>query len=245
VAFDYIQEQLDLAPLAYALAGYFILQVLLLVLLAAWRRRQRTPAAMLTGAFWGGVISALYFIIASVMMHIWGMAPNRESPGQNMLWWGLAGVPLGILLWYLQALGRRWGIMLFGASQLAAAEDVILQALPHPRYFGWGIINLAVIQPLGRELFMRAVLLPVVAMNLGWGWGIGATLIVELLLKLNVVWAIATLFYTGMMCALFYLSGNALCGLVAASVAGLIHALALAQHGLRRAIEQDEQDSQR
>jgi hypothetical protein len=48
-----------------------------------------------------------------------------------------------------------------------------------------------------------------------------------------------------MMCALFYLSGNALCGLVAASVAGLIHALALAQHGLRRAIEQDEQDSQR
>jgi hypothetical protein len=228
-------QELPLEPLAYTLLGYFVLQILLNFLVAALRRRSQHPQLLLLlGAFWSGFGGALYFVVAAVLLHIFDLAPNTETPPAGMLWWGLAGLPLGILLWYLQAMGRRLGLMIFGLSQLVAAEDAILRIPPHPRYVSWGLINVAAIQPLGRELFMRGVFLPVVALNLGWTWAVGTTVVIELLLRLNVVWVFATLLYVLMMCTLFYLSGNALCGLIAAAVAGLIHGLALMQLGFRR-----------
>jgi hypothetical protein len=150
-------------------------------------------------------------------------------------------MPLGIVLWYVLVMARRLGIAVFGPSQLIAAEDAILNLIPHPRYLSWGLLNLAVIQPLGRELFMRGVFLPVVALNLGWGWAVGATLVIELWLRMNVVWLFANALYVLFMCGLFYLSGNALCGLVAASVAGLIHGIALAYVAFKAPVDETDQ----
>lgn len=224
-----VQTGIPLAPLAYTLLGYLVLQVLLNVAIRMRvRRAPRRALAALTGSFWGGVTGALYLIVLSVLLHIWQLAPNSEQPPANLLWQGLAGMPLGAGLWYLLVLARKLGLSVFGPNQLLAAEDVILRSIPHPRYLSWGILNLAVIQPLGRELFMRGVLLPVVALNWGWALAVTVTLFIEFLMRLNVVWLFATGIYALAMCLLFYLTGNALCGLVAASVAGLIHGVALA-----------------
>ncbi len=227
------QPSLSLVPLAWTLLGYLALQVLLNVINGIRiRRAVHKMLAALTGSFWGGVIGALYLVVLSALLHIWRLAPNTPQPPANMLWQGLCGLPLGAALWYLVVMARKLGIAVFGPSQLLAAEDVILRTLPAPRYLGWGVINLAVIQPLGRELFMRGVLLPLVAMSWGWGPAVVATLVIEFLLRLNVVWVFATGLYALAMCGLFYLTGNALCGLVAASVAGLIHGVALAYTSL-------------
>jgi len=231
---DYLQTELSLVPLAYALGGYLALQVVLNIVNAAYVRREKNPIALVKASFWSSVVNALFFIVVSVVLHILGLAPNTASAPQNLGWWALLGIPLGVLLWWLVAMGRRLGMLLFGASTLVAAEDAVLRYPPGPRYLAWGLFNLGLISPLGRELFMRGVFLPVVVMNLGWGWGIGTALIIEFLLRLNVVWAPATAIYSLFMCALFYLSGNALCGLVAAAVAGLVHGIAWVQLKLRR-----------
>lgn len=238
---EIIQDRLPLVPLAYALLGYFGLQLILSIAIRTWLKRAKAqPIAAVTTAFWAGIIGALYLVVISVLLHIWNLAPNTERPPAHMLWWGLGGVPLGVVLWYVLVMARRLGITAFGSSQLIAAEDAILNFIPHPRYLSWGLINLAVIQPLGRELFMRGVFLPVVALNMGWGWAVGTTLVIELWLRMNVVWLFANIFYVFMMCGLFYLSGNALCGLVAASVAGLIHGVALASVAIRAITDEPE-----
>jgi hypothetical protein len=240
---EIVQDRLLLMPLVYAIAGYFVVQaVMSLMIRLALRRRGTRAILAVTGAFWASVVGALYLVVISAVLHIWNLAPNATRPPANMLWWGLAGVPLGVVLWYLLVAARRFGIAVFGVSQLVAAEDAILNLLPHPRYLGWGLINLAVLQPLGRELFMRAVFLPSVALNLGWGWAVGSTLVIELWMRMNVVWLFANLLYVLAMCGLFYLSGNALCGLVAASVAGLLHGIALAYISVK-AMKTDESES--
>lgn len=231
---EYLQEHLSLVPIVYGLAVYLGLQVILNLINAWYVRRIQKPIALVKASFWSSVINALYFIVLSAVLHIQGLAPNSEQQPQNMLWWGLAGIPAGIVIWYLQAQARRVGMRLFGSSALVAAEDAVLRYVPHPRYLSWGLVNVGLLQPMGRELFMRGVFLPIVVFNLGWGWGIGATLIIEFLLRLNVVWAPATAVYSLAMCGLFALTGNALCGLVAAAVAGFIHGTALLQVSLRR-----------
>ena len=223
---QYIQSELPLSPLVYTLAGYLVLQIVLNLINAAYVKRLQSPVAFIKASFWSSVVNSVYFLAVAVVLHVLDLAPNTAGPPPNMLWWALAGLPLGVLLWWLIALGRRAGMLLFGASTLVASEDAVLRFPPGPQYLTWGMANLSLIAPLGRELFMRGVFLPVVVFNLGWGWGIGATLVIEFLLRLNVVWAPATAVYGLFMCGLFYLSGNALCGLVAASVAGFIHGLA-------------------
>jgi len=238
---ELLQDRLPLMPLAYALLGYLVLQILLNIIGSyLLRRAENPPVAVVKHAFWGNVTGAIYLIIVAALLHIWQQAPNAERPPTSILAWGLGGLPAGIVLWYILAKARSLGIRVFGPSQLIAAEDAILQVLPDARYFGWGIINLAVIQPLGRELFMRGVLLPVVAFNMGWGWAVGITLVIELLLRMNVVWVFVNTAYALIMCGLFYLSGNALCGLVAASIAGLIHAIALSYMTLKAAQQRIE-----
>lgn len=228
-------------PLAYALLGYLVLQVLLNILGNYIVRRAANKAiSVVKTAFWGNVLGAVYLISIAALLHILQLAPNTERPPASWLAWGLGGLPAGIVLWYILAKARWLGIRVFGPSQLIAAEDAILQVLPDARYFGWGIINLAVLQPLGRELFMRGVLLPVVAFNMGWGWAVGITLVIELLFRMNVVWVFVNTAYALSVCGLFYLSGNALCGLVAASIAGLIHAIALAYITLKAAQQRIE-----
>jgi membrane protease YdiL (CAAX protease family) len=94
------------------------------------------------------------------------------------------------------------------------------------------VMNLSVIQPLAHELFLRGLLLAAVVRHMGWGWGIAATLIVEMLLRLNIAWVFQTLLYAGAMLGLYYATGNALCGLTAAMTAGTIQAAVL----LKRAV---------
>lgn len=238
---ELIQDRLQLIPLVYAVAGYFALQALLSIAIRLVLRREGVSRVFaLTGSFWAGVAGALYLVVISVVLHIWNLAPNAVRQPPHQLWWGLGGLPLGVLLWYFQVAARRLGIAVFGPSQLIAAEDAILNLLPHPRYLGWGLVNLAVIQPLGRELFMRAVFLPTVALNSGWGWAVGATLVIELWMRMNVVWLFANTVYVLAMCGLFYLSGSALCGVVAAAVAGLLHGIALAYISFKASGENDD-----
>jgi hypothetical protein len=79
---------------------------------------------------------------------------------------------------------------------------------------------------------MRGMLLPAVVRHMGWGWGIAATLIVEMLLRLNIAWVFQTLLYALVMCALYYLTGAALCGLTAAMTVGVIQAAVLLRRSL-------------
>jgi hypothetical protein len=239
------------APLVllYVLLGYFALQVVLnLTVRSLAQRSPQRAVTALTGSFWASVVNALYFIVAAVLLHLWKVAPNRPLPA-HVWWWALAALPLGAGLWYLSAKARGLGISLFGKSNLVAGEDAILRFPPDPSYLTWGVANQALLQPLGRELFMRGVFLPVAVQHYGWGWGIAATLLVELVPRLNVVWLPLTLLYCGTMCLLFYVTGGALTGLLAAAVSGLLHSVGLAalarREASRDAVEQLERSVRR
>jgi Co/Zn/Cd efflux system component len=220
-----------LTPLLWVLAAYLALQLLLnLVLNLLLARGARTPQRALQGTFWAAVINALFFIAAAALLHYFGCVPERP-PHHNYGLLALLGLPLGPLLWYVTTWGRKLGLGLFGRGELIAAEDAVLRVPPAPRYLGWGVANLALLQPLGRELFLRGAFLASVQPALGWGAAIAATLIVELLLRLNIVWLFQTLIYALSMCALFWLTHSALTGLVAAGVSGLIQAAVLIKLG--------------
>lgn len=235
-----MEHPYPLLPLLYVLAGYLLLQILLNLLIALLLRRVgRRAVHALLATFWSGVINALYFIVAAVLLHVWEAVPNRDPP-PGVGWYALAGLPLGAGLWYLTTLARKLGRALFGRGELIAAEDAILRVPPHPRYLAWGVLNLTLIQPAGRELFLRGAFLPAVVLTFGWGGAVAATLVVELLLRLNVVWALQTLTYALVMCGLFYMTGGALTGLVAAAVSGLIHGMMLAHIGFREALRREE-----
>jgi hypothetical protein len=224
--------QLELSAIAWALLGYVALQIGL-NLLSVYRvsRAGNRPLHTLVNAFQANVLNALYFIGIAVAYHLVGIANETEPPARMWLQ-ALLGVPLGIPLWYLLTLARKLGQELFGRGDLALAEEAIIRHAPTPRLQGWGVMNLIVLQPLGHELFQRGLLLPTVVEHKGWAWGIAATLIVEMLLRLNIVWLLQTLLYAGVMLGLYYLTGNALCGLTAAMTAGTIQAAVL----LRRAV---------
>jgi hypothetical protein len=219
---------LQLAPLAYTVLGYIALQVLLNVGLRFWLvRTKRKAIHALIATFWSGVFNALYFIVISVLLHIWGLAPNAVGD-KNYALLALVGLPAGAVLWYLLTIARKAGLELFGRGDIVAAEDAILRVPPDLRYVGWGIVNLAILQPLGRELFMRGVFFPVLLSHYGLGPAVAITLLVEFFLRMNIVWLFHTALYSLAMCLLFYYTGSALTGLVAASVAGLLHGSALA-----------------
>jgi hypothetical protein len=214
--------------LLYVLAGYFVLQIVLnLGVRAAAQRSANRALTALKGSFWASMVNALYFIVAAILLHVYNVAPNRGL-GPYTLWWALGGVPLGVGLWYLSAKARGLGIRFFGTSNLVAGEDAILRFPPAPQYLTWGVANQALVQPLGRELFLRGAFLPIAIDHFGWGWAVAATVLVELVPRLNVVWLPWTLLYSLSMCLLFYLSGGALCGLITASVCGLIHSVVIA-----------------
>jgi hypothetical protein len=234
----YNLDQLDVTPIIYVLVAYLVLQLLMKAGISFQLRRvpaSRRAISMVVMSFWGSFINGVYFIGAAIVLHLLDLAPNVHEHPPHLLLWGLAGIPLGLVLWFLLALGRRLGISIFGHGQFIAAEDAILRVVPHARYIAWGVINLALVQPLGRELFMRGVLLPVVVLEAGWGWAVLATVGIELLLRLNIVWVFATLIYTFIMVGLYALSGNALCGLVAAIIAGLMHSVGLISLAANRA----------
>ena len=230
-----------LAPYIYILGVYLALQVVLNLFLRYVIRQhdENRAVAMLLGTFWAGVVNAVFFIIAAVMLHVIGAAPNVASIPGNVWLLALSGIPAGVALWYISVQARKLGIALFGGGELIAGEDAILRIPPHPRYITAGMLNLGVLQPLGREFFMRGALLPavaaVVAQNsteiAGWLWAILVVLVLELLLRMNVVWMFQTLAYALIMCGLFILTGCALTGLVAAMVNGMLHGMALAYMG--------------
>lgn len=222
---------IPLQPMLFALGVYLALQLLLnLALMLYLARTKRTAAHLLAGTFWAGVINAVYFVIAAAVLHIQGFAPNYPPHANYPALAGL-GLVLGPLVWYCTTLGRKLGLALFGKSELIAAEDAVLRAPPAPRFIGWGIVNLWLLQPLGRELFLRGAFLPAVIETFGWGWAVAASLVIELFLRLNIVWVFQTLIYALLMCALYLLTGSALTGLVAASVSGLVQALVLLRLG--------------
>lgn len=230
------------APLAvlYVLAGYFALQLALnLSVRSLAQRSANRPLTALKGSFWSSYINALYFIVAAILLHYYNIAPNRGL-GPHTLWWALGGVPLGVVLWYLSAKARGLGVQLFGPSNLVSGEDAILRFPPAPQYLIWGVANQALVQPLGRELFMRGAFLPIAIDHFGWGWAVGATLLVELVPRLNVVWLPLTLLYSLSMCLLFYVTGGALCGLITAAVCGLIHSVVVAYIAARESSTEAE-----
>ncbi len=233
-------EAIPIGPTVYALAGYLVLQVLLnLIIRARLRRKGALAIHALTATFWSSVVNALYFMVAAIVLHIYGFAPNSENPDHNYLLLALTGIPLGPFLWYFTTMGRKAGQSIFGRGGLIAAEEAILSVPPEARYIGWGVMNLAVIQPLGRELFMRGALLPTLLLGTTWPLAFAATLVVELLLRLNVTWALQTMVYTLALCGMYYATGTALTGLVAASISGVIQAAVLIRIGLRQVEAED------
>jgi membrane protease YdiL (CAAX protease family) len=207
--------------------------VLLNLGLRFWLVRTKKQAIhALTATFWSGVFNALYFIVVSVLLHVWKLAPDKH-PEYSFGLLALIGIPAGVLLWYLSTLARKAGLELFGRGDIVAAEDAILRVPPDMRYLTWGVLNLALIQPLGRELFMRGVFLPVLLSQYGLWPALGITLVVEFFLRMNIVWLFQTALYSLAMGLMYYYSGSALSGLVAACIAGLLHGSALAYMGMR------------
>ena len=217
----------SLEPLLIVLAGYLALQLLLNLVIGIYLRSGgRLPVKALKGTFWAGLANAVYFTVCAALLQIMQLTHKVEPRlGYGLL--ALIGLPLGPLLWYLVTMGRKLGQAWFGKSELVPAEDAILRVPPDSRYIGWGVMNLAVAQPVGRELFLRAAFLPTVAAVFGWPAAVGATALFELATKLNVVWVFQTLAYSLALSLLFIATGSALSGLVAAAVAGLIQATVL------------------
>lgn len=227
-------------PLLAFLGGYVVLQLMLNIAAGFVIQRSRIRAiTAVKAAFLSTIVNALYFLAAAVLLHAFRWVPNTP-PKTNYGWLALAGLPYGLAVWYITTLGRKLGIELFGRADLIPAEDAALHVAARPgtplseRYLGWGVVNLTTLQPLGRELFLRGALLPAVALQFGWLWAIAAALLIELLLRLNVVWLFQTLAYSLLMCGMFILTGSALTGLVAAGLSGLIHGLALIHIAGRR-----------
>jgi len=239
-----MRDATTLLPLLAFLGGYFVLQLVLNIIAGFFIQRSANRAiTAVKAAFASTIVNALYFITAAVLLHVCRWVPNTP-PKSNYGWLALGGLAYGFAVWYFTTQGRKLGIGLFGRAELIPAEDAALHIAARPgtplseRYFGWGVVNLAVLQPLGRELFMRGALLPAVAVEFGWLWAIAAAVLIELMLRLNVVWMFQTLAYSLLMCGMFYLTGSALTGLVAAAVSGLIHGLALIYiSGRRRSVE--------
>lgn len=222
---------LPLTPLLIVLGAYLALQIALNIILALiLSRRGKSAKHILTGTFWASVINAVFFITTAVLMHLWHFTPRYPSHNNYGLL-ALLGLPLGPVLWYAVTLGRKLGLALFGRGELIASEDAVLRAPPAPRYIGWGVVNLFALQPLARELFLRGVFLPSVYEHFGWPWAVAATLVIELLMRLNIVWLFQTLIYALFMCGLFIATHSALTGLIAAAVAGLIQAAVLLRLG--------------
>ncbi|MCC7477490.1 hypothetical protein IT575_03435 [bacterium] len=261
-----------LAPLAgigWALTGYLVLQLLLNIINVRYVRgaeARRRPLALIICAFWSGVANALYFVGAAVLLRVLGLVDNTPPapglPGRMLL-----GLVLGPVLWYWLVLARGLGRRLFGVGELVAADEAILRAPPSLSYVSWGLINLSLIQPLGRELFVRGVFLATLQrvlaaqvdsgallsgpalwgmQSLGPGWvlAILLMLVVDVLLRVNIVWLPATLAYGLGMAALFYFTGDATAGLTAASVAGFIQGVTLLRLTLRKYKQMEEQREQ-
>ena len=235
-----MQPEVPLAPYLYALGGYLALQILLNALLRqSIARRKDRAVAMLTGTFWAGLANGLYFVAAAIVLNILGAAPTATEIPANFWWLVLAGLPAGAGLWYLSVQARKLGLALFGDGELIASEDAILRLPPHPRYITLGLVNQVLIQPLGREAFFRAALFPTVAAMAarnstpvaGWLWAILIIIVLELMLRLNIVWVFQTLVYSITLCLLYLMTGSALTGLVAAMTAGALHGVALVYIG--------------
>ncbi len=269
-----------LAPLAgigWSLTGYLVLQLALNLINVRYVRSaepRRRPLALIICAFWSGVANALFFIAAAVVLRILGLVDN-SAPAPGLAGRALLGLLIGPLLWYWLVLARGLGRRLFGVGELISADEAILRAPPSLNYVSWGVINLALVQPLGRELFVRGVFLATVqrvlaaqidsgaiwsgpamwgsewtsAANVphagpGWVLAIALMLIVDILLRINIVWLPATLAYGLSMAALFFITGDATAGLCAASVAGLIQALVLLRRTLQKYRQHEEEREQ-
>jgi uncharacterized membrane protein len=241
-----------LAPYIYALAGYLVLQVALNIILRIHIKRSANRArAMLVSTFWAGALNAVYFIAAAVWLHAIDAAPNASVIPANLWAYALIGIPTGALVWYISVMARKLGLAIFGGGELIASEDAILRVPPSPRYIAFGMVNIALLQPISRELFLRGAFFPAVSMTIaqdtsplaGWLWGIACTMVIELLLRLNIVWIFQTLAYALVMCVTYLMTGNALAGTVAAVVAGLLHGVALAYIGQKEARRRFEEET--
>jgi hypothetical protein len=240
--FTHMHPPVPLAPYLYTLGAYLALQVLLNQILRLVIARQPNRAqAMLIGTFWAGVANAAFLVCAAAVLHYTGAAPNAGAIPEDFWLLALYGLPAGFAVWYVSVWARKLGLALFGRGELIASEDAILRLPPHPRYLTLGLVNLTLLQPLGRESFFRGALFPAVAAVLAhdsgpsasWLWAIAIIVIFELLLRMNIVWVFQTVAYALMMCVLFILTGYALTGLVAAMVSGFLHGVALAYTGQR------------
>src|SRR5205085_7487195 len=133
----------------------------------------------------------LYFLGCAIGLRLGHLIQPDPRPPHLALF-ALLGIPAGAGLWFAITFARKVGLAFFGRGDLALAEEAIIRAAPSERFLSWGCANLIVVQPLGRELFMRGLLLPVVARDLGLVWAILATVLVELLLRLNIAWIFST-----------------------------------------------------
>lgn len=223
-------QSAGITGLTYALSGYLLLQVALNLLLARLLTRLgRNPRHALTATFWSGVVNAVY--LGGCGVALYGLAEPTPHIRIPLYFTIPGGLLLGVALWYITVLARKLGLELFGRGRLIAAEDAILALPPRPAYVWFGLANLALLQPVGRELFFRAAMLPLLAAGYGWPIAVVAVLVVELLLKLNVVWVFAVCAHSLLLSGLYYATGSVAACIATAATAGLIHGLALNRAG--------------
>jgi hypothetical protein len=217
------------AVFALPLLGYLLLQTLMnffiLRLLRASRNKARTA---ILGSFWASFANGVYFALLAVLLRVLGGVETARPPedaalGLHALW----GFALGLPLWYLLTMARKFGHALFGRGEVVFAEEVVLRHPPSRRMAGWAVANLMLAQPIGRELFFRGLMLPVLIEAVGWAWALTGIAVFELLMRLNIAWLYQNLAYTLVMGGLFYLTGDAVCGLCAAVLSGFAQSLVL------------------
>jgi hypothetical protein len=225
---------------AWPLLVYLLLQIgMNLLILRRLRTSPNKARTAILGSFWASFANGIFFVMLSVLLRTLGGLVTSEPPSGSVIGLhALLGLALGLPLWYLLTLTRKFGHALFGRGEVVFADEVVLRHPPSPRLAGFGIANLLIVQPFGRELFFRGLMLPVLAEAVGWGWALTGIAVFELLMRLNVAWLYQNLAYTLVMGGLFYLTGDAVAGLGAAVVSGFVQALVLLRLHLRARDEQ-------
>jgi hypothetical protein len=221
-------------PLAWGLAAYFLLQILLnLRLRSIPRNAEKRRSLLLNAAFGNGVANALYFAALSCLLILAGLVPAPALP-QPLWLWLLCSIPAGAVLWAVQIRMRGIGQRLFGSSAFVQPAEVLLRQPTDLAQLNRAALYISLLQPLSHELFFRACFLSLMHAAVGFWPAILSTAIVELLLRLNPAWALSVLVSSSLLSGIALAGGGPLTTICVALVAGFLHAYITAYSALRR-----------
>lgn len=221
-------------PLAWGLAAYFVMQILLnLRLRFIPRNAPNRQASLLSAAFGNGVANSIFFMVLACWLILAGLVPRPVLPQPLWLW--LPGSILaGTVLWAIQIRTRGIGQRLFGGSAFVQPAEYLLRQPADLAQLNRAAIYISLLQPLSHELFFRACFLSLMHAVFGFWPAIISTATIELLLRLNPAWALSIIVSSVLLSGIALGSGGPLTTICMALSAGFLHAYVTAYHAMRK-----------